>query len=167
MAIIGIMDLGIGDYSTEAYVRIVRVTYNPEVISYNTDGTTYTTPEIEIEFANYHNKACRQLEILRDYVKDFLNNNTIPDDKKLWLQNNILSRYARPLQQLIWATKDFSMFKNIDLPSVPETVYVPYFYGWVKTHTVMGTIINVQDDMSVTADTIAQFRKEHPDIFGA
>ena len=168
MAIVGQMDLGIGDYSSQAYVRIHRFTYNPTANRINPDGTLSQVPEVEIEIHNYHNKACRQFEIIKNYCIDYIKNNEVTDEHKLWLQDNILCRVARPLQTLTWATIDLSRVADMPVPPDQATsaIAIPYFYNWIKTYNVMGRIVNMQDDLDMADTAISSFKFQHKDIFG-
>ena len=135
MAIIGTMDLGIGDFSPSAYVRITS-------FSYQMSGDSVPVPEIEIGFANYHNKTCRIFEIIKNFVSTYMNNNyqTLTTAQIIYLQNNILSRSVYPLQTMLWATKSFSSV------GLSQSMSLTDVYTWIKTNQVMGTISLISDD---------------------
>jgi hypothetical protein len=180
MAIIGPMDLGIGDTAPAAYVRVDNFVFRPEI------------PEIEIEIHSYYSKSARNLFIIKNFLKDYLQNNTVTADQMSWLQNNILCRAVAPLQTIKWATRDFKFFPELNVvlggdsikymgdtikiptkvtvkPSITmngDSVGLSYFYNWIKTRQVMGIIPTIKDDLTNSNMIISNFKSQHPEIFG-
>jgi hypothetical protein len=173
MALIGQMDLGIGDTVPAAYVRIVGFTF----YTYNS-----SLSQIEIIIYNYHSKVARMLEIAKAQAPVAVSaaqtqtaslsvGSATPAilavSAQTWIQNNVTARTTGPLQTMKWATTNLSIFSGIDLTTAPPNTIMPYLYGWLATNQVMGSIANVQNDMDTAATMWANYQTQNASIFGS
>jgi hypothetical protein len=153
MAIIGSMDLGLGDAAENAYVRIKDAVYST------------TTPEWEIEVHCYYNKAARKLEILKKFVSEYFydqgNIDFLSEENKQWLAENINGRSVRPLITMKFATKNIEGFPT----TTDQKEVLTFFYNFIKQYHVMGGIQNPQDDLDTTTQVIKDFTEAHPELF--
>jgi hypothetical protein len=152
MAIIATRDVGIGNIAPTSYIRIFDAAYH-----------TYLN-QWEIEVWIYFDKDCRRLEAIIEYLQNtFLPSaqyQALAQNKKDWLQNNVLCRVARPVQTMKRGT--------IDLTGLPTTIdnnVLSTMYGWLKTNPI-GQMDNPQDDLDEAQTFIDTFITNHPQIFG-
>jgi hypothetical protein len=153
MAITGAMDLGLGDMSPEAYVRIKDAVFSAGI------------PEWEIEIHCYHNKEARRLEIIKQFAFQYFvdegNGDFLSEESKQWIQENIHARSVRPLVTMKFATKNIDGFP---ITTDKQTVF-QFFYNFIKQYHVMGGIQNPQDESSSQDQIINDFKAEHPELF--
>lgn len=155
MGVVCTKDLGIGTYNEHAYIRVVRATYQT-ALQYPLEGDPVEVPEWEIEIHSYLNKDCRDFEICKEEVLRLMalgHYDSLSDEQKLWLNENILARSVRPLQTMTFATIDIEGFPD------PEDVssHIPFFYNYIKNRQVMGLVFNIADDYTSKADVLAKF----------
>jgi hypothetical protein len=154
MGIKAAKDVGLGNTAPQAYIRI----HDPEFHS--------GVPEWEFSIDVYYDKDCRNLEIVKEFVQSFTfttEYEALPDDKKAWLNDQVLSRSARPVQSFKFATKDI---ERLPPPSTTQITATKFFYGWLKTNPVSGPMDGASDDAETSDNVIAAFKALHPEIFG-
>lgn len=143
--------MALGEYSPNAYIKIVNIAYNPTAIIYNLDGTINVAPEIEIEIHIYRNKRSREMEIIK---------NNFSEDQFKKLDNGD----HKPIQTMKFATRDLSIFgitPDMPLGLVPNKNYI---YEWIKSHHVVGSMYDVRDDFDTEATILALLKKKYPEL---
>ena len=115
---------------------------------------------MEFEIHNYFSKEARNLQIVKEFVIDFMKTATLEDIQKDWLNANVVSRAIAPLQTLKFATC------NLKGWPLEKATAIPFFYKFLKTNPIMGDILNVKDDLDTASVAIESFKQAHPEIFG-
>lgn len=157
MALVGSMDLGIGEMVPNAYVRIVNAQYHPNIRVVKTDpkGNQIETleNEWEIEIHIFFSKKSRTLEIAQ------ISAGTLEGDPG-WIHNNVMARGLVPLQRFRYATRLVQGLPDPSLSGTKEAV--AFFYNWMKSHPIMGYMENMVDDMDTSTDMLDEFKKLIP-----